>query len=424
MSAIFSARQLRTCLAVFLLAWVLGPVWPAVSQEGVQTFYAQGVAPYNPDNPAQSQRNAIQDLLRQAVFQAIGTVLQPSQIQAHRAELEEKILASPDRYVQSYQPVSQAPEQELFRLQGSVLVDMKALSKDLEPWMPKPPEASIATNASTASEAGSAQTQSEPPPAAPVKDVVWAVAENWDGAWIFSQPGKSPGLLAPLIQDEASDYLWTLGYASLDPHIATDPSSPQLLQHVLDQARREGRRYVIVGTATTEGQELVARCSVYALPEGVRVGTVEQRVPAAAGRQEAALRLAALLVPSLDRVLGSTMPAEAPAAPHSTSPDGRWTITITGRHPYAAWLNLEALLAESAPELQAADLTLEPQSITVALDPHMVDQLAAADGMRVDDGHILRLKEYDASGQHLRFVLMPAPPSAADAASLEDSQRP
>jgi len=414
----------RYLLMVLALCLAISGAPAAVAQDAPQSFWAQGVAPYDPANPAQSRQKALEDLLRQAVLQAVGTVLDAGGIARHRSELETNILASPDRYVPSYQIVSETPEDPLYRLQGSVSIDMKALTEDLKPWLPQEtppePEAPAGPAAGPGTETGG--TQGAPMPTT-VKDVLWAVAENWEGHWVIPQPDTSTAVvLAPMVRDEATDYLWTVGYPSLDSGPISDPSAPPWVQAVLDEARREGRRYAIVGTAAREGDAYVARCTVYAVPDGITLGIVEQRAPAQGSRHEAALQLAALLVPSLDQVLLPATPQVAPSSPAGGPAPGLWQITITGDHPYAAWLNLQALLADSGPGLQVASMTFQPRSLTVGLDSDAAGQAAAADGTRVSPRHILRLKEYDPVGRRLGFILIPAPESTADAAEETPSK--
>jgi hypothetical protein len=219
-------------------------------------FFSQGQAVYNPQDLASSQGEAVRDFLLQAVTQAVGTYLSPSQMGSQFGPLHEMVLKQPERYIETYQIFSESPMGGLYRVTGQATISMDALRKDLlragfalaegapaqsstarpeeetqdtsdkpdnseaedtsyTPGISAAKGASDTPDASADSEtskiADTWETRQESPPAAakqprqesiPAKSAretavsrqkhLWAVAERWDGEWYLPKDRRDP----------------------------------------------------------------------------------------------------------------------------------------------------------------------------------------------------------------------------------------
>jgi hypothetical protein len=100
--------------------------------ENPAVFFSRGQAIFSPGNASQSQHEAIQDLLVQAIIQATAAVVSTARLGEQYQLVQEKILKQPQRYVRSYQIFSENPNQGgLYRVAGQVSVAMDLLKKDL-----------------------------------------------------------------------------------------------------------------------------------------------------------------------------------------------------------------------------------------------------------------------------------------------------
>ncbi|MFP5214143.1 MAG: hypothetical protein ACLGPL_12275, partial [Acidobacteriota bacterium] len=74
---------------------------PCIAQESV--YFSQGQAVNNPQDQPGSQQEAVRDLLVQALAQAAGTFLTPTQMGSRYSLLQEKVFSDPNHYVDTYQ---------------------------------------------------------------------------------------------------------------------------------------------------------------------------------------------------------------------------------------------------------------------------------------------------------------------------------
>ncbi len=121
-------------LTVAVLACVCGFA-RAAEEEGPghsDAFSSQGNAVYNPQDKVATQRQAIQDMLVQAIAQATDRLLSPSEIGNRSTELRSKIFAKAKKYVDSYQVFSETQNGPIYRVTGKVRVSTELLRMDLE----------------------------------------------------------------------------------------------------------------------------------------------------------------------------------------------------------------------------------------------------------------------------------------------------
>ncbi len=99
---------------------------------GVPDFRGPRHAPLQPANRPQSRSQALEDLLRQAVLQALGTFV-PGQVLAQKnKEIRKDILGQSERYAKSFKILGEYVDGDLYRIQGAVDVAMGALRSDAE----------------------------------------------------------------------------------------------------------------------------------------------------------------------------------------------------------------------------------------------------------------------------------------------------
>jgi hypothetical protein len=119
---------------VFLLISILSFEWTDASyasQSRSASFFASGQAVSDPQDHAKTQQQAVEDLQVNALTQALGSFLSPTQMGTQFAEIQKKLLARPDRYIDSYQVFSEEQNGRMFHVVGQVTVSMDALKDDL-----------------------------------------------------------------------------------------------------------------------------------------------------------------------------------------------------------------------------------------------------------------------------------------------------
>jgi|GEM_PF-2564892 len=423
---------------------LLGTVKGNATQGALQTFVAQGAAPLQAANRAQSRSQALEDLLRQAVLQALGTFV-PGQVLAQKnKEIRKDILAQSERYAKSFKILGEYVDGDLYRIQGAVDVAMGALRSDAKKLglvaagaasqeqalsEPRPTESAPKEEPQPES-APKAQPSSgrEAAEAASAKRVLWAVAENWDGSWRLgaADNGSGQGSLGEWVVQEASDYAWRVDPLSASAILKAPPWDEESQRQLLDQARRQGRSHVVFGTARRVGNALELRLKVVEAASGRVLGVSEDRVAAAdAELSEGLITLAAVAVSRVDTALSralapslpqatqvpqahqSSQPSE-PSGPASALPSGTWHIAVKGDASYAAWLSMEKKLSATSKEFTVDSVVLETEAVVVRanhVDPEMVKGL---DGMRVGLNLVLRLEGIDPAARKITMTVAPA----------------
>jgi hypothetical protein len=114
-------------LLLLELAWAL--VSPALAQEVVM---AEGVAAIIGGNVAAARDKAIDDALRKAVEQAVGTMVSSDTLTERYRLVHDKILTQAVGYVRRYDIVSERPEGQLLRLTIRAEVARAILTGDLQ----------------------------------------------------------------------------------------------------------------------------------------------------------------------------------------------------------------------------------------------------------------------------------------------------
>uniref|UniRef100_A0A832EJE9 LPP20 lipoprotein n=1 Tax=Desulfacinum infernum TaxID=35837 RepID=A0A832EJE9_9BACT len=423
----------------FLLIWtvfcLLGTAKPGGAQGASQTFVAQGTVPLQPANRAQSRSQALEDLLRQAVLQALGTFV-PGQVLAQKnKEIRKDILTQSERYAKSFKILGEYVDGDLYRIQGAVDVAMEALRSDAAklglvaagpvsqgeaPSGPRPaasaskeePQPASAPTAQPSSERNAAE-------AASVKRVLWAVAENWEGSWRLGagENASAQGSLGEWAVQEASDYAWRLDLLSASTVLKAPPWDEESQKQLIDQARRQGQSHVVFGTARRAGNVLELRLKVVDAASGRVLSVSEDRVGAPeAELSEGLITLAAVAVSKVDTALSGALapsppqPAQpsGPSGAPSALPSGAWHIAVKGDASYAAWLSMEKKLSETSKAFTVDSVVLETEAVVVRANNVDPDKVTGLDGMRVGLNLVLRLEGIDPAARKITMTVVPA----------------
>jgi len=203
-SAHFRAIPFLIALAIF----ASGPDFVRAAEGQAQgrsvPFFSQGQAVYNPQDHAKSQQQAIQDFLGQAITQAAGRFMSPSQMGSQFSDLQKKIFPHAQN-TWTRTVFSETQVGGLYKVLDSH-GGMDALRKDLEesgfpvaeaaPMTPPPMLPDPARPPPTVTTAARTAVTGEVPGRAHLrglaltkKEILWAVPEKWEQEWII--PGAS-----------------------------------------------------------------------------------------------------------------------------------------------------------------------------------------------------------------------------------------
>lgn len=426
-------RRLGARCALIFLCIVLGSgaVGHLKAAQGTsQTFVAQGTAPLQPTNRAQSRAQALEDLLRQAVLQALGTFV-PGQVLAQKnKEIRKDILSQAERYAQSFKILGEYADGDLYRVQGAVDVAVGALRTDAEklglasPGAPQGESPAVQKQSASAlrEEPQPASTPESQAPAvrpspeeASFKRILWAVAENWDGSWHLPA-GETPsahGSLGEWAVQEASDYGWRAELPPSSMAVRVPPWDGESQKMLLEQARRQGQSHVVFGTAQRAGKALEVRLKVVEAASGRTLGAVDERVAAPEDElSEGLLTLAAVTVSKVDAALsGLSAPAQPsssrPAGAPPAHPSGAWEIAVKGDASYAAWLSMEKRLTEMSKEFAVDSVVLETEAVVVRAKNVDPDSVGRLDGMRVGLNLVLHVEGMDPTARKITLKVSP-----------------
>jgi hypothetical protein len=406
--------------------------WPqrALAQGG-GSFFSQGQAVYDSQNLAKSQQEALRDFLAQGVTQALGTLLNPSQMGSHYANLEAKLLKNPERYVQTYQIFSESPSGGLYRVTGQVTVSMNVLKRDVREMglqvsesssapaaPPKAPE-QTAEPAQNQSPAPSARTEPAERPSEHTsvpeqvpqvqQDVLWAVAEKWNGDWLLAGSGNDPRTpFAVSVLQESQDYLWSMNFPSAGS-IPIDGSGNVPLEKLIALAQSSAIPNGVIGDATlredgAQGRKFRISLKVVDMASGKPRGEIQREIPmGGSSPQEVAMRMAYEVVPQLDQLLRRPSAAVPPKTVVAAGDE--WTLVIKSEYPYASWDALQQVLKDRSASLYVNRLELGQDSAKVkiqGIDSGFLDQLRS--GVQLRDGSRMEATQYSPENRSVELT--------------------
>jgi len=123
--SIFIPRMLFAvglCLCLFL--------GPALAQE-TTTATAEGMAAVRQGNQAGARDTAVNDALRKAVEQAVGTMISSQTVSENYTLLSDRIYSKTQGYIKSYEVLSEQPGDQLYRVTVKAAVGTAEIKNDL-----------------------------------------------------------------------------------------------------------------------------------------------------------------------------------------------------------------------------------------------------------------------------------------------------
>ena len=125
-------RTVQTISAgVLLLALTLLASAGAWTQEEIHTVTAEGVAVITDGNMASARDGAVNDALRRAVEQAVGTMVSAETVAENYTVLSDRVYSKTAGYVKSYEVLSEMPETRLYRVTVKADVSKADIQNDL-----------------------------------------------------------------------------------------------------------------------------------------------------------------------------------------------------------------------------------------------------------------------------------------------------
>lgn len=444
-----------------LTIWGANPVVAAQSRS--VTYFSSGQAVYDPQDPAKSQQQAIQDLMVQGLTQAIGSFLSPSQMGIQFAELQKKILAKPAKYIDSYQVVSEQQTGGMFRVVGEVTVSMGALREELEisgilaaqqKALEKPASSSgisvpggatesenaqVEENVESAEKQDESQISASRPPASqpPVtegaagrpsyrgisatkREILWAVVEKWDQEWVLPTESVSVNsLFARSLGKEMNDNDFTILFPQ-PGSVKMDLSGNIPPSQVISLAEGLGIQDVVVGKVSYAEDRNSKQVLLDADLRVIRIGQGKSEFEVHKAQsmedlsnQEGALELARRIAPQLSNLLGgpqagqgvgASTPGGAPSA--QVASVGPLLIYVpSAQYPY--WMELERILRDQFKNMQIASLQIGTTQSAVKLDGVNGEYILKMSGTRLPSGATVRIDSYSTEAQTMNVSFSP-----------------
>ncbi len=413
----------------------------AQSQSLPNVFFSQGQAIFDPQEPMKSQREALQDFQLQAITQAASALLSPAQLGKQYQLIQEKILKQPQRYVQTYQIFSETSGTGgLYRLTGQVTISMDLLKKDLVALPPpslegQPPQPAGPTSRSEErrSDGVGEKVRKEAEPTGKTATsglaIFWAVAEKWEQGWYVPADPRDPeGPFAASVSQESENYGWSLHFPDAGA-LTPDNDGEVPANQALAQASALGLRQVVAGSValgeTDDGKARIeATLRLLDTASGKQQGEIHrQLVMAEATSHEAAIELAAFVIPQLDRQL---RPSAEPSASNQgvarpeneggarPAEQGELLVLIKSTDGYGDWVAVERILREHFQSLQVRGLEIGPNESLVRLSGVDGAGLQKLHGTRLANGAQLQIARVETEGNAFSLTLMKPSPSQAE----------
>jgi|GEM_PF-186184 len=123
-------KTVRLFLAI-LFALIFSLLFKQAAYAESQVVNATGVAPFTSDNEAKARDMAIQDAMRKAVEQAVGTMVAAETMVENYQLVRDSVLTKTQGYIQKYDVVSAGPKGNLYEVTISATVAVENLKNDL-----------------------------------------------------------------------------------------------------------------------------------------------------------------------------------------------------------------------------------------------------------------------------------------------------
>ncbi|MGD9504125.1 MAG: hypothetical protein AB7W37_04400 [Syntrophobacteraceae bacterium] len=417
-----------------LLLFPIGAAWSQDVQsiEEHLSVFVQGQSLYKPNDLAGSRDEALKNLFEQAVTQAIGSVWAPNKIAAEFGAIQNRVLKSPQQYVQNYQVLSELSEGDFYKIRAEVTVSMDALRnglKDLNSSREEPSSKEAGTGGEGAETTGPDDAARDgsspvvtilPTPESPgasnanlpvfKRKVLWAAAENIDGDWRLSVDDESaPGIFAASMLQESQNYDIALVLPE-ENSLHIEANGKASLKDAVSSAQAAGAQCVVTGSVSLENtvenqQMLKTDLRILNSVTMQEMGKIRMERPVGAfSPDERAMETAALTAPELDRILREA----AQAKPHSTISIGDaqdLTLIIQSYQSLSNWEELERVLRENFKSLKVKGLELGPEEIRVHLEGVDAQLPSLLEGLHLRSGVQVHVKDYSQEKRALTVEL-------------------
>jgi len=125
-------RRVQTIsIGVLLLALTLLASTGAWAQEEIHTVTAEGVAVITDGNMASARDGAVNDALRRAVEQAVGTMVSAETVAENYTVLSDRVYSKTAGYVKNYEVLTEMPETRLYRVTVKADISKADIQNDL-----------------------------------------------------------------------------------------------------------------------------------------------------------------------------------------------------------------------------------------------------------------------------------------------------
>ncbi len=441
-SARVAAVLLLTAWAVFALCGRDAAVAQDQPQGRSIAFFSQGQAVSDEQDQAKSQQQAIREFQSQAVVQAAGMFLSPAQIGAQFADLQQKILAQPQKYVDSYQIFSETQTGGLYKVTGQVTVSVDLLAKDLKEAGFPVHEAAAAAQTPTESQGGetagseqaAAESGREAQPAqveqtsgaasrgltVTKKEILWVVPEKWEQEWVIPA-GSGLSLFARSIRRELDGYDYTLAFPE-PGSLKLDYTGNVPRSQVIALAQGLGIQQVVVGSiefreAQNKPANLDVRLQVLRADSGKAEGSVSRtQSMEELSNQDGASELASRVAPRLKNIFaqaeqggggqaasgagGGSQAGQAGGTPET------WTVNLPSSQ-YAYWEEIERMLRENFKGMRVTSLEMGAREGTIRLKGVDGSFISRMDGTSLPSGATVHIDSYSTEGQAIKLSFAP-----------------
>lgn len=432
---------LTLSVVTFLIRFESFPIPCAVAAEERQSqpsglFFCQGRAVVDPQNQAESRREALDDFLSQAVSQAVARIFSPSQMETYYAALKETIFKQAERYVQNYQVFSEGMERgDFYQITGQVQIEMEALERDLvhfetfhgtEPQEESTPSPDPSdTHYGISDEHGKSAVMEEGESSgADGKTILWAVAERWDRGW-HVPVGRmdAQGIFAANVLQEMKQFGWSLEYPPEGVVVANDKGAADIEQ-VFSAAKDARVNRAVTGSISVRedhvsGLRLSTTLVVHDVISRKKQGEIHKELSVDAGStMEGAMELAAFVVPQLERLLRGEFTEVETHGPDrqeledrpTPSKDGDLVLRIRSGRPQADWEEIEKIMREKAGSLKIEGLEFGREGGLVHL--HGVDEsvLESLKDIRLKSGAGIQINGPSSDGREVVLTVVYSEP--------------
>ncbi|NSW86314.1 MAG: hypothetical protein HPY84_08335 [Syntrophobacteraceae bacterium] len=427
------------------LFWIfaVGPCPSAAARDETKlgAFFSQGQTLHDLHDQEKSRQEAIRDFLVQAVIQALGYYMSPSQVGTRYTEIRKKILQQPERYVDNYQIFSEIPGDGVYRVIGQVAVSLDVLRNDLVQTgllKEQPDVAALPADGKSdrpAAEAGEPGRAGESPggkspvdeavpgsAAEDTRDVLWAVAEKWEQEWMLPENlPERQGLFASIASQELADYRLTPRLPE-PGDIRMDSGGNVPVNRAVSHAKDTGIPSVVVGAVALKRMGshppvLEVNLRVLDVSSGRSLGHIrKERTLEEASNQEGAMEIAAEVVPQLAALLNASSSTEAESQAVVSDKPGEWILRIRSDQQFAYWREMEKGLRERARGLKVRSIEMGADENLIRIDGVDGQSLMAMNGTPLPSGVQVKIEALSGDPPSARVSFLAqgtSPPGAA-----------